>query len=82
MELATAALFSKPELVNRALAGETVNLRMVSTALLTPTKVTGGEDVMLKDQVKALKRLISPKGQPTELKIEDENGVLKLLKCI
>ncbi|EGF7348146.1 type III secretion system effector inositol phosphate phosphatase [Escherichia coli] len=79
-ELATAALFSKPELVNRALAGETVNLRMVSTALLTPTKVAGGEDVMLKDQIKALRRLISSKEQPTELKIEDENGVLKSVK--
>lgn len=79
-ELATAALFSKPDLMKRALAGETVNLRMVSTALLTPTNVAGGEDVMLKDQIKALKRLMSSKGQPTELKIEGENGVLKSVK--
>lgn len=79
-ELATAALFSKPELLNRALAGELVNLRMVSTALLTPTKVGGGEDTMLKDQIKALKRLMSPSGEPTELKIQDENGDFRTVK--
>lgn len=76
-EVATAALFSKPELLKRALAGHTVPLQIVSTALVTASKVQG-EDVMLKDQIEAWKML--SKQTPSVLSVRGENGKMQEVK--
>ncbi|EOT1770369.1 type III secretion system effector inositol phosphate phosphatase [Escherichia coli] len=76
-ELVSAALYSRPELLSQALSGKTVDLKIVSTSLLTPTSLTGGEESMLKDQVNALKGLNSKRGEPTKLLIRNSDGLLK-----
>ncbi len=43
-EVLTAALYSKPELLNRALAGEAVSLKLVSVGLLTASNIFGKEE--------------------------------------
>ncbi|MCF3788426.1 inositol phosphate phosphatase SopB, partial [Salmonella enterica] len=40
-EVLTAALFSKPEFLNRALAGESVRLKLVSVGLLSESNIFG-----------------------------------------
>ncbi|HFR1282972.1 TPA: type III secretion system effector inositol phosphate phosphatase, partial [Shigella boydii] len=79
-ELASAALYSRQELLSQALSGKTVDLKIVSTSLLTPTSLTGGEESMLKDQVKALKELNSKRGEPTKLLIRNSDGLLQEVK--
>jgi len=76
-EVATAALFSKPELLKKALAGQTVPLQIVSTALVTASKIQG-EDGMLKDQVEAWKML--SKQTPSVLSVRGENGKMQEVK--
>lgn len=51
-EVITAALFSRPDLLERTLKGETVPLRLTSTSLLTPLPFLTGEDKMLQDQIR------------------------------
>lgn len=75
-EVVSAALFSKPDLLERALKGENVPLRLVSTSLLTPTKTMGKEDVMLQDQMKAWTAL-NKSGKPLTLEIRNANGDLQ-----
>ncbi|MDI5303761.1 hypothetical protein MJN76_29755, partial [Salmonella enterica subsp. enterica serovar Anatum] len=41
------ALFSKPELLNKALAGEAVSLKLVSVGLLTASNIFGKEGTMV-----------------------------------
>lgn len=77
-EVVTAALFARRELLDEALSGKTVPLRLVSTSL-----VTGGlwkERDMLHDQIDAWRTLgqerplqltlIGADGQPREVKVE------------
>jgi phosphatidylinositol-4,5-bisphosphate 4-phosphatase len=76
-EVATAALYAKPELLKSALAGQTVPLQIVSTALVTATKIIH-EDTMLDDQMNAWQAL--SKTSPVSLSIRGENGKLQEVK--
>ncbi|KML19421.1 hypothetical protein VL10_23395 [Leclercia adecarboxylata] len=78
-EVVSAALFSKPALLERALSGEVVPLRLVSTSLLTPTGLFVKEDIMLRDQIQAWKAL-NQSGSPLTLDIKDTNGNLRQIK--
>ncbi len=80
-EVVSAALFSKPDLLERALKGENVPLRLVSTSLLTPSRLMGEEHVMLQDQMKAWAALNNP-GKPLTLEIRDANGDLKKINVM
>lgn len=75
-EVVSAALFSKPGLLQRALSGEVVPIRLVSTSLLTPTGLFGKEDIMLRDQIQAWKTL-NQSGSPLTLDIKDASGELR-----
>ncbi|WP_156437541.1 MULTISPECIES: inositol phosphate phosphatase SopB [Burkholderia] len=75
-EVVTAALFSRPDELRNALAGETVTLRLASCSLLTPF---GQEKTMLRDQASAWKAL-SGCIQPIALSIRDQNGQLCNIK--
>ena len=66
-EVATAALFSQPDTLRQALAGDTVTLRLTSTALVTPG--LGGEGGMLRDQIGAW-RALSSAPQPLTLQVK------------
>ncbi|CNI25630.1 Inositol phosphate phosphatase sopB [Yersinia aldovae] len=59
-EVVAAALYAKPDLFNKALAGEPVPLQIVSTSLVTASQI-GGEDEMLKDQINAWQSLSEKK---------------------
>lgn len=78
-EVVSAALFSKPALLERALSGEVVPLRLISTSLLTPTRLLGKEDIMLHDQVDAWLAL-NKSGSPLTLDIKDASGNLRQVK--
>lgn len=78
-EVVSAALFSKPALLERALNGEVVPLRLVSTSLLTPTRLCGQEDIMLRDQSQAWQTL-NQSGSPLTLSIKDASGNLRQVK--
>lgn len=78
-EVVSAALFSKPALLERALSGEVVPLRLVSTSLLTPTGLFGKEDIMLRDQIQAWQTL-NQSGSPLTLDIKDTSGNLRQVK--
>ncbi|MGL5102686.1 MAG: inositol phosphate phosphatase SopB [Plesiomonas sp.] len=78
-EVVSAALFSKPALLERALSGEVVPLRLVSTSLLTPTGLFGKEDIMLRDQIQAWQTL-NQSGSPLTLDIKDTGGNLRKVK--
>ncbi|MGL5103506.1 MAG: inositol phosphate phosphatase SopB [Plesiomonas sp.] len=78
-EVVSAALFSKPSLLERALSGETVPLRLVSTSLLTPTGLFGKENIMLRDQVNAWQAL-NQLNSSLELDIKDTGGNLCKVK--
>lgn len=67
-EVLSAALYSKPELLERALKGETVPLRLVSTSLLTPVSFIGKEKSALKEQMHAWQQLKN-QHQPIKLAI-------------
>ncbi|MDH0340299.1 inositol phosphate phosphatase SopB [Chromobacterium haemolyticum] len=73
-EVATAALFSQPDKLQQALAGDTVTLRLTSTALVTPG--LGGESGMLRDQIGAWRALTSAP-QPLTLQIKNADGELQ-----
>jgi phosphatidylinositol-4,5-bisphosphate 4-phosphatase len=78
-EVVSAALFSKPALLKRALSGEVVPLRLVSTSLLTPTGLFGKENIMLRDQIQAWQTL-NQSGSPLTLDIKDARGNLRQVK--
>jgi phosphatidylinositol-4,5-bisphosphate 4-phosphatase len=76
-EVVTAALFSKPEILQRALKGEEVSLRLTSSSLVTPG--TGGEGKMLDDQITAW-RTLSEQQQPISVEVRNESGELCTVK--
>lgn len=76
-EVITAALYAKPELLEQALSGEEISMQIVSTALVTPGRVCG-EDEMLKDQMFAWQSLTSK--PPICLSIRDAQGALQQIK--
>lgn len=78
-EVVIAALFSKPAILERALSGEVVPLRLVSTSLLTPTGLFGKEDIMLRDQILAWQTL-NQLGSPLSLDLKDTNGNQRQVK--
>lgn len=78
-EVLAAALFSKPELLNRALAGEAVSLKLVSVGLLTATNIFGKEGTMVEDQMRAWQSLTQP-GKMIHLKIRNKDGDLQTVK--
>lgn len=78
-EVLTAALFSKPDLLTRALEGEAVNLKLVSVGLLTASNVLGKEGTMVEDQMRAWQSLTQP-GKMIHLKIRNKDGELQTVK--
>lgn len=76
-EVVTAALFSKTELLNRALSGEEVPLWLTSSSLVTPGM--GGEGNMLDEQMTAWHTL-SKMRQPISLKVHNKAGELCTVK--
>lgn len=78
-EVLTAALFSKPELLAKALAGETVNLKLVSVGLLTATKMLNKEGLLVEDQMRAWQSLTQP-GKMLYLLIRNKDGKLQRVK--
>ncbi|SDD38259.1 virulence protein IpgD [Cupriavidus sp. YR651] len=75
-EVVTAALWTQREKWDRALAGEIVDLHLVSTSLLTPGNLAG-EDTMLKEQMEAWAALDAMR--VVELPVRDENGESKTI---
>ncbi|EAW1720158.1 type III secretion system effector inositol phosphate phosphatase [Salmonella enterica subsp. indica] len=78
-EILTAALFSKPELLTRALEGEAVSLKLVSVGLLTASNIFGKEGTMVEDQMRAWQSLTQP-GKMIHLKIRNKDGELQTVK--
>ncbi|WP_279205333.1 type III secretion system effector inositol phosphate phosphatase [Obesumbacterium proteus] len=78
-EVISAALYSKPELLEQALKGETVNLKIISTGLLTATNIIGKEKNMVDDQMQAWRALSQP-GKTLQLSIKNEQGKLQTVK--
>ncbi|MBS9443980.1 type III secretion system effector inositol phosphate phosphatase [Photorhabdus heterorhabditis] len=74
-EVVTAALFTKTDLLQQALKGETVELQLVSTSLLTAFQQ---ESDMLHDQIEAWKALCAEK--PLTLSIRTEDGHMQNVK--
>lgn len=79
-EVVAAALYSQNDLMTRALAGDVVPLRLVSTSLLTPTRVAGKEKAMLRDQMAAWQTLCDPQQQTLQLRIHDHEGNVKTVE--
>ncbi|CRL44271.1 Inositol phosphate phosphatase SopB [Sodalis glossinidius str. 'morsitans'] len=79
-EVVATALYSQNDLMTRALEGEVVPLRLVSTSLLTPTSVAGKEKAMLRDQMAAWKTLCDPLKQPLEICVHDHEGNIKTVQ--
>lgn len=78
-EVLTAALFSDNEKLQQALNGELVQLRLSSTALLTPVNIGAfTEKQQLQDQFEAWEWLSQQK--PLMLMIRDAEGQLKNVK--
>ncbi|WMI97585.1 inositol phosphate phosphatase SopB [Pseudomonas chlororaphis subsp. aurantiaca] len=69
-EVVVAALFAKPELLQEALGGEAVSLRLVSTSLMTCGLL--GEEDMLNDQINAWRQLCAE--PPLVLSLVDDKG--------
>ncbi len=78
-EVFTAALFSQPTLLTKALQGEAVSLRLVSVGLLTTSSIAGKEDAMVQDQMRAWQSLTQP-GNMIHLNIRDKEGELRTVK--
>ncbi|WP_158228999.1 type III secretion system effector inositol phosphate phosphatase [Chitinimonas sp. BJB300] len=76
-EVVTAALFSQPATLQRALQGEVVGLRLTSTSLVTPG--LGSEGKMLHDQITAW-RTLTDQPQPMSLQVRNEAGELCTVK--
>lgn len=77
-EVLCAALHSKPALMAKALKGEVVTLKVVSTSLLTATKF-GKESAMVDDQMQAWKKLVQP-DEVLQLTIKNEAGEPQIVK--
>ncbi|MFS1538408.1 MAG: inositol phosphate phosphatase SopB [Candidatus Phlomobacter fragariae] len=78
-EVVTAALFSQPHLLDKALKGDPVKLRLVSTSLLTNSKI-GNEKTMVRDQIKAWEALSNQ--QKMTLRIRDKQGQIQNVKIV
>ncbi|MGL4861237.1 MAG: inositol phosphate phosphatase SopB [Enterobacteriaceae bacterium] len=78
-EVVTAALYSQPELLKTALSGKPVNLRMTSSALVTPGMPFRKEGEMLDEQVAAWRTLCQQK-QPVSLQIRNAQGEIVTAK--
>jgi phosphatidylinositol-4,5-bisphosphate 4-phosphatase len=76
-EVITAALYTKPELLTKALSGQEVSLDLVSTSLVTASSI-GKEDAMLADQMYAWQSLTQQ--TPLGLTVRDDQGELKQIK--
>ncbi|MDF7659143.1 inositol phosphate phosphatase SopB [Erwiniaceae bacterium L1_54_6] len=76
-EVITAALYTKPDLLTKALSGQEVSLDLVSTSLVTASSI-GKEDAMLADQMYAWQSLTQQ--TPLSLTVRDEQGELKQIK--
>ncbi len=72
-EVLSAALFSKPDLLARALNNEIVDLKIVSTGLLTATNIFGEEASMVDDQMQAWRSLT----EIVKIKVRDSEGKLQ-----
>lgn len=91
-ETVKTALLTNPELLQKALKGETVPLPMTSISLVTPDDARGfindtfgalkhdNERRQLLEQVEAWKTLSDPKNQPIEFEVLDEHGVSRTVK--
>lgn len=80
-EVITAALFLQPEKLNAALQGETIDLRLTSTSLLTPfgsALFRTEEDAMLDEQMWAWQTL--QKTRPLTLEVRDRNNQIQSIK--
>ncbi|MCU1760744.1 hypothetical protein NTD84_13575 [Pseudomonas sp. 14P_8.1_Bac3] len=76
-EVVTAALFTQPDVLKSALAGNEVSLNIVSTSLMTPSQFYN-ENEMLKDQMQAWQTLTQQ--SPTCLAIRGEDGEIVQVK--
>ncbi|NMP27131.1 inositol phosphatase [Rahnella sp. SAP-1] len=76
-EVVTAALYTKPDLMLKALAGEPVSLQIVSTSLVTASQI-GNEEDMLNDQMNAWQTLA--KQTPLKLPVRVSNEEVKEIK--
>jgi hypothetical protein len=91
-ETVKAALLTNPELLQKALNGETVPLPMTSISLVTPDDARGfindsfgalkhdNERRQMLEQVEAWETLSDPQNQPIEIEVLDEHGVSKTVK--
>lgn len=80
-EVITAALLLQPEKINSALRGETVDLRLTSTSLLTPVNSALfklEEDTLLTEQMCAWEKLQSMR--PLILEIRDQHNQIQRVK--
>ena len=78
-ELASAAIVAKPELLQRALEGEEVELPLSSISLLTPNYIFRGaknEKEMLARQTDAM-RALENNGEAITLKLRNDKGELQ-----
>lgn len=75
-EVLSAALFSKPDLLARALNNEVVDLKIVSTGLLTATNIFGKEAAMVDDQMQAW-RSLTESGKIVEINVRNTKGELQ-----
>ncbi|WP_171923641.1 type III secretion system effector inositol phosphate phosphatase [Salmonella bongori] len=78
-EVLTAALFSQPTLLTKALQDEVVSLRLVSVGLLTTSTIVGNEDAMVQDQMRAWQSLTQP-GNVIHLNLRNKEGKLQTVK--
>lgn len=76
-EVIAAALFSQPDRLKKALAGDTVKLRLVSTSLLTNTTYIVNEANMLRDQMNAWDSLSK---EPITLPVRNSKGEIQHVK--
>ncbi len=73
-EVVLAALETRPDLLARARAGETVELPMVSTSLLTPSDgVNGAEKTYLNEQIASWRNICDANGV-CSIAVPDGNG--------
>jgi phosphatidylinositol-4,5-bisphosphate 4-phosphatase len=72
-ELVTAALYEQKDKLEQAIKGQTVDLQLTSTSLLTPIDILGcTEKTQLQDQLRAWEQLNNEK--PLALEIKDPQG--------
>jgi hypothetical protein len=79
-----AALSLDPEILQKALKGETVDLSIGSVSLMTPDDIRGGkafEKQFTREQLETWDKLSDPGKQPVEIEMRDpDSGELKTVK--